>query len=146
MTPPFSRILILPRSALAALALPEPCAVVSIDGPRYGGTAEWFTASDGRLDLYFADVGKGNPGAMSQRQATRLACFVRAVAGEAEVRTLVVACNFGVSRSPSVAFAVADALNLGRAAIEWRARPGDVVHRDPPNSHVYGIVCAALED
>lgn len=47
--------------------------------------------------------------------------------------TLLIHCEAGASRSPSLAMAIADAYALGRDAINW----GGDSSKDPPNGHVY---------
>lgn len=50
---------------------------------------------------------------------------------------LVIHCEAGVSRSPSVAMAIADCLHIRRSNIDWRHMD---VEQHPPNEHVYRTV------
>lgn len=58
----------------------------------------------------------------------------------ADVETVVVHCHAGLSRSPSTAMAIADAIGLARSAIEWAGCPKDA----PPNRLVYDAMYAEL--
>lgn len=53
---------------------------------------------------------------------------------------IVIHCHAGVSRSPSVAMALADALRLDRSAIDWQSWDGPLdPDRRAPNWHVYRL-------
>jgi predicted protein tyrosine phosphatase len=60
-----------------------------------------------------------------------------------EVSAIVVHCHAGLHRSPSIAFAICDALSLPRSIIDW-----DWQERDPsaapPNRYIYEVTLAAL--
>lgn len=77
--------------------------------------------------------------AMHHAHAEKIARFCRMTS----VDCLVVHCKVGVSRSPSVAFAIADSLQIPRELISWPI--GDVCYT-PPNRHVYDLVMQAFKD
>ena len=54
---------------------------------------------------------------------------------------LLVHCEAGLSRSPSIAMAICDSLNLNRSIIDWGGRD---VNQDAPNQHVYNLCVEAL--
>lgn len=55
-----------------------------------------------------------------------------------EQESIIVHCEAGASRSPSVAMALADGLGLDRGVIDWYAP-----HGSPPNRHVYWMTMSA---
>lgn len=147
-----SRILVLPRSKATRLDIPGKYAVVSIHDPapdgepakipqRWGLVAvQWLAFHDFDLNMNYPPGiwDKERHGrrlhdwAMTRTHAREVWDFVRT--HWQQIETLVVHCEAGVSRSPSVAMAVADAYALGRDAISWDNLDPD---GDPPNGHVY---------
>lgn len=59
---------------------------------------------------------------------------------------LLIHCEAGVSRSPSIAMAITDSLGLSRDVIDWAAIAGSqrTVNDEPPNMHVYNMVMEAF--
>jgi predicted protein tyrosine phosphatase len=76
--------------------------------------------------------------AMRSEQAREVWRFVRDK--WLKVECLVIHCEAGVSRSPSVAMAIADAFAMGRDVIDWRDFDPSL---DPPNWHVYDTMMRA---
>jgi predicted protein tyrosine phosphatase len=58
------------------------------------------------------------------------------------VASLLVHCEAGISRSPSIAMAICDCLGLARETIDWGGRN---VNADPPNQHVYRMMIEAMQ-
>jgi predicted protein tyrosine phosphatase len=71
--------------------------------------------------------------------AKAIASFLRSRLREG-VETVVVHCNAGFSRSPSIAMAIADCMGLPRTVIDWERPTND----DPPNQHVYRTMIEAM--
>jgi protein-tyrosine phosphatase len=77
---------------------------------------------------------------MLDRHAEEVWKFVRESVNTAEA--IVVSCDAGVSRSPSVAMAIVDHYKLGREAIEWCGRDAN---GPPPNEWVYDTMMRNAE-
>lgn len=133
----FEKIIVMGRNAAGRLDLDVRYAVISINDGNEATPIKRTWGLSNLLVLHFADV--GNP-QMSADQASQVWSFVRSVG----VRTLVIHCFAGVSRSISVAMAIADVTGMGRLAIEWQSKPWHAELLDgPPNRHVYDLVKAA---
>jgi predicted protein tyrosine phosphatase len=77
--------------------------------------------------------------AMQPRHAQAIANFVSGLAPG--VDTIIVHCEHGRNRSPSVALAMCDDLGLPRSQVGWL---GAGSPEAAPNIHVYGLVRRAL--
>jgi hypothetical protein len=158
----FKRIIVLPLSGVAKLALDCRFAVLSLVDP--GDFAQvpplWGFAGLCRLqfhdfdpvpDLSVPDSFRAK--AMQPEHARDAWAFLSGLREDVEV--LVVHCFAGVSRSPSAAMAIADAMSLGRSVIEWGGpvNNGDEFEDDrspfrdynpafgsSPNRHVYRLM------
>ena len=142
----FERIIVLPRSGASELDLDERYAVVSINDPGDPCPVKTRWGLLDCLTLHFHDFDTAQVeqdewsarNAMQPEHAMQIWEFVRRYAGGCPI--LVVHCFAGVSRSISVAMALADGLKLGRNVIGWANRPewiADAAHGSPPNRHVY---------
>lgn len=74
---------------------------------------------------------------MSRFHAAQILPFLGARLREG-VEHIVIHCEAGLSRSPSLAMAITDVLGLDRKLIDW---PLGDVHELPPNVHVYEQLC-----
>lgn len=75
--------------------------------------------------------------AMTHEHGLKVWDFVRGVSEP----LLVIHCEAGVSRSPSIAMAIADCLHIRRRQIDWHHMD---VEQHPPNEHVYRTVRMAF--
>lgn len=138
----------------------EPFSVISIHDPQPEGFPNKIMPQEGLskvlyLGFHDFDVLNGrsedfwdresmlNPGhtlrelAMTAEHAAQIWGFVSTVAEP----LLVIHCEAGVSRSPSVAMAIADCLHIRRSNIDWHHMD---VEQHPPNEHVYRTVRMAF--
>lgn len=115
-------------------------AVISITDPGYPeARVDGHNCCTGVLRLKFDDIDPprweprdwDDKTVMHDGHASRTWEFVRDQ--WLKIDTLLIHCEAGVSRSPSLAMAIADVHALGRDAIDWERD----VNRDPPNGHVY---------
>ena len=153
-----STILVLPRSKAERLDLYTTYAVISIsDPPPYSGPANikqrWGLLEVLRLEFHDFDADRWSPHildtmkdgktlrewCMSDAQAEQVAAFVRKVAPI--VRCLVIHCEAGASRSPSMAMAIQKHC-LTDWVIDW---PEHTLSERAPNAGVFNRTANALE-
>lgn len=95
----------------------------------------------------FADAGDRSWVPMHKFHAAQIPVFLRERLRDG-VLSLLVHCEAGVSRSPSIAMAICDSLGLCREIIDWPyangANPARSFHENPPNLHVYNLVTSAF--
>lgn len=134
------KLIVRPRWRVKELSLDEPHVIISItDPPPFGGPAtfpqRWGQLAVGRWQ--FADVHEEHPLAMQPEHAREIWAFVEKWRADAAV--IVVHCEAGASRSPSIAMAIADRLRIKRDCIDW-LRFEHVAGDSPPNDLVYGLM------
>jgi predicted protein tyrosine phosphatase len=138
----FKRIQVLSRRLAERHDPEERFVLISItDPPPFGGPAKiqqrWGLQDILRLEFY--DFGEEvpceRPGWMSDEHARQIWSFVQK--WQDQVDLLVIHCEAGASRSPSVAFSIADALDLSRLVVKWGCLNS---YCQPPNMHVYDAV------
>lgn len=146
------RILVRSRCLMSELDLAERYVVVSItDPPPFGGLAEipQRRGLEDILRLEFFDLDPEDyretgeedsmiSKAMKPEHGEKLAKFLWR---HRKIPVVVIACEAGASRSPSMAFAIADQLKLPRSIINWAGRDTQV---PPINGHVYGVTRCAM--
>jgi predicted protein tyrosine phosphatase len=145
------RLIVLPRHAMARLDLDVPYVVISISDPPPAGEParipqRWGLRGVLRLAFLDTDPGRHEYGLyqgtsvneLSMQPSDGQAIWEFVKRWQNEVGAIVIHCEAGVSRSPSVAMALADALEWGRSCIEWTFNPTE----PPPNLHVYQVVRA----
>lgn len=143
------KIIVRNRAEVNAIRPAEPYVVVSIYD--YAGSPALITPASGLqgvLPVRFQDFdpspdvdpGEQYNGVLKSEQwmktghAEKIWEFLRSN----KVSTVVVHCNEGVSRSPAVAMAIADAFNLPRSVIDWKNKHGTPDPAGPvTNQHVY---------
>jgi predicted protein tyrosine phosphatase len=77
---------------------------------------------------------------MQESHAELVREFINTHKDKAEL--LIVHCRAGISRSPSMSFAICDALGLDRDIIEWWE---NWPHKEAPNRHVYELTKKAFQ-
>lgn len=134
------RIIVKGRWGAGAFRCDKPHAIISITDNEHE-IAELHLSEEClgfvRLGFYDLESDLGPWKAMSLEQGRKIKALIDSLCSDVE--TLMIHCEAGASRSPSVAMAIADQLKLGRNCIEWIADP----HCDPPNRRVYDITRAA---
>lgn len=144
------------------------CDFVSICDPDHEPVHPREAVVGARLDLHFADVDfrkwpgtGGDPRIHSPREKDAIKwgkplyeweltkeqaeAIVDFAVNRRQSNKLVVHCHFGLSRSPSFAFAIADCLGLPREQIKWKTCPqGWGVNSEPINRHVYNTIVDAF--
>ena len=93
-----------------------------------------------RYDDAFFETAEKKYIAMHSFHAKQIVKFLQTRLREG-VESVLVHCQAGVSRSPSVAMAIADCLGRSRNIIDWN--PLDP-NEDPPNLHVYETMIESL--
>lgn len=138
------KLIVQPRWRLPALDLDVPYVVISITDPKQDPAVipkRWGLRDI--LRLSFDDIDPEDlryiPGhqlqgirLMRPEDGQAIASFVET--WKDQVGAIVIHCEAGASRSPSVAMALADSHGWGRASIEWMGSG-----RVPPNLHVYRV-------
>ena len=139
-----NKIIVMGRHAASKLDLDEPYAVISINDPFETTPIKKKWGLRGLLCLSFMDVDvaeKDYKDAMQPHHADQVVEFVKGL----NVETLVVHCLAGVSRSPSMAFAIAEnTIGAGRNAVEWTSKPWHADYMDVPNKLVYRLTSEAF--
>jgi predicted protein tyrosine phosphatase len=147
-----NKIIVRPRHEVPKLDMMVPYAVISITDPEpYGEPANvpkrWGLRQVLRLAFHDLDPAKLKP------DSELIPCCMQPDHGGhvkglldflpcTDVEALVIHCEAGASRSPSMAMAIADVLGMDRRQIDWSGR--DTV-TDPINQHVYNVTRKALE-
>jgi predicted protein tyrosine phosphatase len=135
------KIIVMGRNAASKLDLDEPYAVISINDISDNTPIQRRWGLRGLLVLHFEDVAEDGSGSMKREHADQVVDFVKGLS----VETLVVHCLAGVSRSPSMAFAIAEnTIGAGRNAVEWTSKPWYADYADMPNKLVYRLTSEAF--
>lgn len=127
------RFIVRSRRLLSALDLTERHVLISVsDPPPWPPEAAAPDAPNrATLRLQFEDVSRPGERSMTDAHADEIAAFI---AAHADVAVVVTSCTAGGSRSPSMAFALADALKIPRNQIDW---DGLTTNVHAPNTWVY---------
>jgi predicted protein tyrosine phosphatase len=136
MFPLYDHIVVRPMFELTKLGLKAPYMVVSIGDPFDPDVRiPWSWKLQDVLRVRFADVDLANSSTgMETKHARLIWDFIER---HKDIRNLVVHCVVGVSRSPSVAMAIADCTGNSRHVIQWERDPCGA----PPNKRVYDTLC-----
>jgi predicted protein tyrosine phosphatase len=142
------RLIVCPRWRVKELDLDVRHAIVSISDPAPWGKPadlpkQWGQIEIGRWAFLDCDPQQADhyDGLMTLDQACEIWDFLDRMI-EQGAEAIVVHCEAGASRSPSVAMAIADCMGLGRESVTWRGVQCDDKFA-PPNDYVYGLMCEA---
>jgi predicted protein tyrosine phosphatase len=152
------RIVVLSRRLSRKADFADPFAVISItDPPPYSEPVRfrlrWGLRAVLPLSFHDFDPPRHDPAilidgkpltswTMTAADAEAVRAFVAEHAETAKI--LLIHCEAGVSRSPSMAFAIADAMGWPRKVVQW-GRPGMNAMK-APNGHVYRTTLAAFPE
>lgn len=136
------KIIVLPKWKAEHLDLDERYIIISITDPQpFGEPAKiktrWGLVDLLRLEFYDLEppYPPKNEGLMTDDHAKEIWKFINQY--NLDDVTLVVHCEAGVSRSPSIACAIADCLNINRTVIEL-SETG--FFDQPANKHCYDLI------
>lgn len=126
----------------------QPFGIISIGGPdtKTKYPKLWYHASV-KLRLEFLDIDRQvfDPGpkliplCFNNELAMMVGTFLRECSWQ-HIELILIHCEVGVSRSPSIAMAITDFYGIDRNVIDWRFN----VECKPPNQHVYKLTKEAL--
>lgn len=137
------KIIVLSRAQVPTHVFNATSALIAITTPPSGIPAEIHSASKPKRTLWlqFADVHDSKQlYAMQSEHADQLWEFIRenfVRQSNGPFTTLVVYCDAGASRSPSLAMAVIDIMGWARSDLICMATS---VSSEPPNRHVYETI------
>jgi len=145
----FKRIIIRSKEDIDLVNVDNPFAIISISDPDDRVSPEITSRAKRCLFLKFLDTDLTKftagenllPRCFNEKLGKSVGEFITLVLND-EIRTLLIHCEVGISRSPSIAMAICDAFELSREIMDWRFN----IHSKPLNQHVYNITHRCLTD